>query len=156
MSRPLLTPPMPVFLSTTDDRDVPPTIQCLQQAADLYGEGSQAFRVAQRAFPKEVIRHCYPPLTPQQVAAEAEYRRNIERGAIEAAFAIVGQCLALVEAHAIALFDADETASGGCAMAWFRHCRALAFRSLALLYQRSPELLPIGDAVHADCRGDDL
>jgi hypothetical protein len=133
------SPPRPVVISTRDE------------AAEAFGAGSFVHRVMSRIDPP-------PPPTPEQQAELDRLRaesailaeRIREAWAIPAAFAAVGECIALVNTHALALFEVDGTADLS-----LNDWRGLAFHALALIYHRTPELLPIGPAVHADCHGDD-
>lgn len=141
MRHPIIPTPMPVVLS----------VNTAAEAAEQFGAGSQLHRLVGRLHPP-------PPPTPEERAESerrrAEYAVLAERAreawAIPAAFAAVGDCIALVEAHARVLAEVDGSAEYNMS-GWREH----AFASLALLFERSPELLPIGPAVHADCGGDD-
>jgi hypothetical protein len=125
------------------------------EAALMFGEGSSMWVWACRYFGPPPPK----PLTAEQIAARlkaetclATYQHNVAIWNIGTAFAAVGECIALVEAHAQALY---EVSVADAEVLTLRICRSLAFRSLALLFERSPELIPFGEAVHADCgRGD--
>lgn len=141
----LIPTPMPVVLSTGD------------AVAERFGIGSELHRIAERLNPSPP-----KPRAPEWYAARARHeaehaarRHAMDIWNIGTAFAAVGECIALVEAHAVTLHDADLTSTDACPRGDLREWRAMAFRSLAFLYERSPELLPIGPAVHADCHGDD-
>ena len=120
-------------------------VTSLKHAAELFGEHTMMFGVAQRVFPNEHL-HEYPQPTAEQKAAD---RRAATYYSLLRAFITLGECLSLVEAHAVALFEADG--SGAFTLSEWRD---VARGSLAVLYERTPELLPIGPDVHANC-GDD-
>ena len=134
MSRHLIPTPMPEVLSVT----------AVAEAEAAFGAGSELAAVARRHIDGP---HVYPQPTAEQVAADQRAR---VADALATAFLVVGQCVALVEAHTSALFDVDAF-TGLMRSEW----RYLAHQSLAALHARSPELLPIGPAVHADCHGGD-
>lgn len=128
-----------------------PVVLSRDEAAKQFGAGSQLHRIAAILDPP-------PPPTPEE-QVEIDRRRAEQvvlahrahaAWAIPTAFGAVAECIALVETHATSLLEVDGS-SGFTLTEW----RELAFHSLALLYERTPELLPIGPAVHADCHGDD-
>ena len=137
MSTPVF-PPMPAFISRVE-------------AAEQFGAGSTLHRIVSRFDPP-------PPPTPEEqaeidrVRAAAILANDVWRQAVnlQAGFGVLGECHSLVEAHATALFEADG--SGAFTLSEWRE---LARCHLSVLYERSPELLPVGPAVHADCHGDD-
>lgn len=132
MSRPIVLTPMPVVLSVTT----------AAEAETAFGAGSQFALAARRHIEGPRV---YPPPTPEQLAADQRAR---VADALETAFLTVGQCVELVEAHARALFTSD-----GSNAFTLSEWRTIAFGSLACIYDLTPELLPIGPAVHADCHG---
>ena len=142
--------PLPILITKADGSKE--TLRTVEDVEAYFGAGS--------AIHVWVAERCRPPLSEAQIAErharEEEGRRLEQRVSIGYAFAAVGECIALVEAHAVALHDADLTSTDACPRGDLREWRAMAFRSLAFLYDRTPELLPIGPAVHSDCHGDDL
>lgn len=139
MRRHLITTPMPVVLSFSTPAE----------ADTQFGAGSLIARAARLAIEGPRV---YPAPTPEELA---ERVRLATLHDLADAFRAVGECIALVEAHAVALYEVDQEARFGCAMDALRYWRSVAFASLALLYARTPELLPIGQAVHAFCGDDD-
>lgn len=128
----------------------PIAITSAEEAAEQFGAGSLTHRFALRIWPP-------PPPPPEQVEAMARALSVVvaeqERARIGWAFLYVGQCIDLVEVHAQALFDSDvQTTTRD--VRHIDHWREVAHRSLALIYERTPELLPIGPDVHADCHSE--
>jgi len=124
-------------------------IRSLADAEKLFGLGSLVHRFALRHFGAPPA----PPKTPEQVAADdarrAARERECDRNRLAYALVVVGQCIELVDAHATALCEADGSSSFT-----LHEWRDLARAALGDIYERSPELLPIGPDVHRDC-GDD-
>jgi hypothetical protein len=126
MSR-LIPTPMPVVLSVAE-------------AAERFGAGSQGHLMAKIAIEGHPV---YPPPTAEQIA-EAE--RSRFRYACLDALREIGACMAYVEAHAVALFEADGSGSFS-----LNEWRDLARVAVGRLYERSPALLPFTYEAHEYC-----
>lgn len=156
-------PPMPVVLATTPgDRPLgspgiliagAPGLSVLSRvaAAEQFGAGSQLHAMASRLDPP-------PPPTPEEQAEIDRVRavqsaitdRWLEGVNLHAAFVILGECISLVEVHANALDETDDSS-----LLTLAEWRGRAFDALAIMFDRYPELLPIGPDVHENCdRGD--
>ena len=91
--------------------------------------------------PTLICSMCGVAITSADGNACAPCRERRERfRRLEEAFAVVARCVALVEAHAVALFESDG--SGAFTLSEWRK---LAFHALAHIAKHSPELLPFGD-----------
>lgn len=138
MKTTLVFPPMPVTISTADE------------AARLYGEGSLVHRVAAAALedPTERIRRlhtcrecgCAVAAGMNGWCEDCRARDRVLES-LRVAFRRVGECMALVEAHARSLHETDFDRDPRTITEWHLH----AFGALGLLFERAPELLPFHD-----------
>jgi len=132
MTKPELVPtPMPVVLSTPEE------------VAARFGRGSELHLATLRGSNPQmrVCRDCgcVVPITMNRWCSDCRSRTS-RFEAIAEAFRSLGQAMAVVEETARSLHHANVVDE----VTW-SDCRSLAFRALANLYDRRPDLYPFNE-----------